>query len=82
LSHQLVCDKCGQAIDQSKPYFSVTITKMQIPPAPVSGTPAAPVTPGVLTAVEATKTYDFHDNHAPKIIDAPATPATPANTPK
>jgi hypothetical protein len=78
VSNQLVCDKCGQPIDQSKPYFSLTITKMQIPPTPTSGAPTSAITPGVLTTVEAPKTYDFHDNHVPKVLDT----TTPANTPK
>lgn len=69
MSNQLVCDKCQKAIDTSQPYYTLTLTK-------VSVKSATPSSPGVTTTVEPTKSYDFHENHVPKVID-PVTPAPP-----
>lgn len=68
MSNQLVCDKCLQTIDPTKPYFTLAVTKMQIQSGGATG---------VAQVVGETKNYDFHDNHLPKIIDA-----APASVPK
>lgn len=60
MATQLICDDCGEVIDQTQPYYSVNAIKQQM-------------VDGVLTVVEAGVTVDFHVEHLP--WELPASPA-------
>lgn len=66
MSSQLICDECNEPIDQAQPYYSVTGVKQQM-------------VDGVLTVVEAGVTVDFHVEHLPWELPAPAVTPLPAS---
>ncbi len=69
MSSQLICDGCGEPIDQSQPYYAVSGTKQQM-------------VDGVLTVVEAAVAVDFHLEHLPWNPPEPPEPEpTPEPTP-
>lgn len=61
MATQLVCDSCGEVIDQNQPYWSVQGSKVQI-------------ADGVLTTVEAAQQFDYHDGHLPVEFQAQEAP--------
>lgn len=71
MSQQLVCDDCGQVIDESQPYYVLTGNKVQLQRTEEMG--SAPGN-GVLTAIEPTRTLHYHEEHLPayKIEGEPA----------
>lgn len=64
MSNQLVCDKCEKPIDQTQPYFTLTVVKVK---AQVDS--ETNESTGGTEVVEAAKTYDYHGNHLPKILN-------------
>lgn len=58
MSNQLICDECGEPIDTSKAYYTLTGQKMQVVVSDRNSTP----TP---TAIETPITLDYHEDHVP-----------------
>lgn len=58
MSNQLICDDCGEPIDTSKPYYSLSGQKMQMV---TSDRTVAPT----LTALETSIQLDYHEEHVP-----------------
>lgn len=52
MSQQLVCDECNKPIDTTKPYYTLTGTKVQM-------------IEDVLTVVDTAITLDYHAEHVP-----------------
>lgn len=52
MSQQLICDDCGQPIDQTQPYYTLSGTKVQM-------------VEGSLTVVDAATQLDYHAAHLP-----------------
>lgn len=76
MSHQLICDDCGEPIDISQPYFSLSGSKVQ-------------VVDGTLTVVDQSVTLDYHAEHLPEykvlgepVVVSPPVPEEPAITPQ
>jgi hypothetical protein len=57
VSVQRVCDKCEKVIDESKPFWTVNVQKLQAN------------ADGGTTVVEALVAHDFHENHLPKDLE-------------
>ena len=55
----LICNECGDPIDETKPYYSATVIEMNAPPP--EGAP--PLTP-------ATTRLDWHVEHKPEAFEA------------
>lgn len=60
MSQQVICDECGEPIDQAQPYVSGSAQTVQ-------------VTEGVLTGQGDSIQFDFHVEHAPGRVN-PLTP--------
>ena len=68
MSSQLICDDCGEVIDQSQPYWQVQGSKVQL-------------VEGVLTVVEGQTSFDYHDGHLPREqLEASKSPLEPMFT--
>lgn len=71
MSQQLICDDCGEPIDVSKPYFSLSGSKVQM-------------VEGALTVVDQAVTLDYHEEHLPEYkvlgepVVAPPSPEPPS----
>ena len=61
MSQVIVCDECGQVIDQTQPYYDVVGTLMQL-----QGEPLYP------HVVEAAKQMHYHQDHLPESVLEPA----------
>jgi|tagenome__1003787_1003787.scaffolds.fasta_scaffold20809018_1 hypothetical protein len=71
MATQIVCDECGEPIDQSQAYYQIVATKMVVENA---NDPSLPNTP---TVVEIAQTFDYHDGHQPKKQELPLKPTHP-----
>lgn len=58
MSNQLICDDCGQPIDQSEPYYTLTGQLVQMVATEANPQP-------VLTSIEASVSLDYHKEHVP-----------------
>jgi hypothetical protein len=63
MSNQLVCDKCEKPIDQTEPYFTLTVAQVK------AQLDEGGALTGGTEVVEPAKTYDYHANHLPKILN-------------
>jgi hypothetical protein len=61
MAQRLICDACGEEIDQSIPYYTITAQKVF-----VEGIDD-PDTINVLTTVQIARTFEFHDGHQPPV---------------
>jgi hypothetical protein len=68
MATQIICDACGEPIDQAQPYFQVVATKVQIDNA---NDPSMPNTP---TVVGIAQSFDYHDGHQPDKLGSYAPP--------
>jgi hypothetical protein len=59
MTQQLLCDECGEPIDQTKPYYTLTGQKVQMGGA--EGT-----SPGSLTAIDIPVSLEYHEEHLPR----------------
>lgn len=65
MATQIICDECGEPIDQTQPYYQVVATKVRVDNA---DDPTLPNTPMV---VEIAQSFDYHDGHQPKTTTRP-----------
>lgn len=71
MTQQIVCDECGEPIDQSVPYYELSGSKVQMEGDPPS-----------LTTVEPAKTMHYHEEHLAQNVLEPAPPSeTPVEEP-
>lgn len=72
MTQQVVCDDCGEPIDQSQPYYELNGTKLKL------GTDVATGLPSGLVTVEPTVVLHYHEAHVPgyKVLAEPIDPAT------
>lgn len=56
---QVLCDACGEPIDQQKAYFQVVATKVKVP------AKDDPTLPDSTTVVQVSRQFDYHDGHQP-----------------
>lgn len=68
MSQQLICDDCGEPIDVTKPYYTLTGTKIQM-------------TDGLQSVLEASVTLDYHEEHLPN-YKVQGQPVIPPETPE
>lgn len=75
MSTQIICDDCGEPVDETQPHYQLTGSKVQL-------------VDGVLTVVDAAVTLHYHDEHLPvykiggqPVDGLPSTP-TPEPTPE
>jgi hypothetical protein len=61
MSQRVICDACGEVIDQSVAYYTYTSRKLLVEGAD------DPDVINVPTVVQIARTYDFHDGHQPPI---------------
>jgi hypothetical protein len=71
MATQIICDACGEPIDQSQPFFQVVATKVQVENA---NDPTQPNTP---TVVGIAQTFDYHDGHQPDKLGSYTPPEEP-----
>ena len=62
MSDRVVCDECGEDIDQSVAYFTANVQGVQI-------------TDGVLTSTGQIQKLDWHAEHVPGQLSGEAAPA-------
>lgn len=72
MATQIICDACGEPIDQSQPYFQVVATKVQVENI---NDPSLPNTP---TVVAIAQSFDYHDGHQPLHDEQPPEVEEPA----
>lgn len=63
MTNQIVCDDCGEPIDQSQPHYHISGSLVQL-----IGDPPA------LTTVESAKQMHYHEEHLPESVLDPAPP--------
>jgi hypothetical protein len=80
VSQQLVCDNCDVAIDQTKPFYQLSGSKVQM--TQVEGTPPG-IGGGTLQQIGAFVTLHYHEEHLPEgmsaeLFESPAPAQQPA----
>lgn len=65
MSSKIVCDRCGEPIDQTQPYYTGTGQEVQ-------------VQAGTLVVVGTQVGFDFHLEHVPWTPDVPVDPTPPS----
>jgi periplasmic protein TonB len=63
MTQQIVCDECGEPIDQTQPYYDITGSLVQM-----TGDPPS------LQVVEPAKQMQYHQEHLPASVLDPAQP--------
>src|SRR3954468_8060680 len=63
MTQQIVCDECGEPIDQTQPYYDITGSLVQM-----TGDPPS------LQVVEPAKQMQYHQEHLPASVLDPAPP--------
>lgn len=58
MSQQILCDGCGEPIDQSVSYYTASVSSVQM-------------IDGVLIAGASTQQLDYHAEHLPQHLTAP-----------
>jgi hypothetical protein len=61
MSEKIICDSCGEPIDQSEPYYTITAQKLQVENV------NDPTQINVPTTIEIPQQFDYHDGHQPEI---------------
>ena len=61
---QRVCDKCGEVLDPSESFWTVTMSQQ----APIPGDEAAPPSSMPVVMAGNVVQFDFHDDHVPEEI--------------
>jgi hypothetical protein len=59
VSQQLICDDCGEPIDQTQPYYTLSGTKVKL------ATDDSGASTGGLIALETAVSLDYHEAHLP-----------------
>lgn len=66
MSQQMICDECGEPIDQADPFIAVSASKQQL----VNDVPT-------VAAGGEVRTFDFHVEHTPATIAKAFEPEQP-----